>query len=166
MDVCHGNPGAGCHHRLTDAEATPSIRKAAHHHQLVRASLTPVYWSATPILYGGNSVLPESGPQLQSSNGGGMFSSDVDTGLLTYLREIIPAKSTFRDIDNGNRSHVYHQCRRNVMALGGFNGTDPILSVSELKTSSKRKSKYFLISETQATASSSPGSKKRNRNFV
>ncbi|WP_452565174.1 hypothetical protein, partial [Oerskovia enterophila] len=50
--------------------------------------LTPVYWSATPLLYGGNSVLPESGPQLKgSANGGNMFSSEVDSGLLSYLRK-------------------------------------------------------------------------------
>lgn len=50
--------------------------------------LTPLYWSATPILYGGNSVIPESGPQLKSSNGGNMFTSEVDTGLLSYLKKI------------------------------------------------------------------------------
>lgn len=49
--------------------------------------LAPIYWSATSLLYGGNSVLPESGPQLKnSSGGGGMFTSEVDTGRLQRHR--------------------------------------------------------------------------------
>ncbi|WP_319592956.1 ArnT family glycosyltransferase [Bacillus paralicheniformis] len=111
--------------------------------------LTPVYWSATPILYGGNSVLPESGPQLQSSNGGGMFSSDVDTGLLTYLRENNTGEEyLFATLTTVTAAPYIINADENVMALGGFNGTDPILPVSELKNLVKEgKVKYFLISD-------------------
>ncbi|WP_411802120.1 ArnT family glycosyltransferase [Bacillus haynesii] len=111
--------------------------------------LTPVYWSATPILYGGNSVLPESGPQLQSSNGGGMFSSDVNTGLLTYLRKNNSGEEyLFATLTTVTAAPYIINADENVMALGGFNGTDPILSVSELKNLVKeRKVKYFLISD-------------------
>lgn len=111
--------------------------------------LTPVYWSATPILYGGNSVLPESGPQLQNSNGGGMFSSDVDTGLLTYLRENNTGEDyLFATLTTVTAAPYIINADENVMALGGFNGTDPILSVSELKNLVKEgKVKYFLISD-------------------
>ncbi|WP_411809558.1 glycosyltransferase family 39 protein [Bacillus haynesii] len=111
--------------------------------------LTPVYWSATPILYGGNSVLPESGPQLQSSNGGGMFSSDVDTGLLTYLRKNNSGEEyLFATLTTVTAAPYIINADENVMALGGFNGTDPILSVSELKNLVKEgKVKYFLISD-------------------
>ncbi|MCY8379491.1 ArnT family glycosyltransferase [Bacillus haynesii] len=109
----------------------------------------PVYWSATPILYGGNSVLPESGPQLQRSNGGGMFSSDVDTGLLTYLREHHTGEEyLFATLTTVTAAPYIINADENVMALGGFNGTDPILSVSELKNLVKEgKVKYFLISD-------------------
>ncbi|QYG90665.1 hypothetical protein HCU65_20520 [Bacillus atrophaeus] len=56
-----------------------------------------------------------------------MFTSEVDIGLLSYLQD-----------NNTDES---------VMALGGFNGTDPILSVSELKKFIKEgKVKYFLLS--------------------
>ncbi|WP_411802377.1 glycosyltransferase family 39 protein [Bacillus haynesii] len=111
--------------------------------------LTPVYWSATPILYGGNSVLPESGPQLQRSNGGGMFSSDMDTGLLTYLREHHTGEEyLFATLTTVTAAPYIINADENVMALGGFNGTDPILSVSELKNLVKEgKVKYFLISD-------------------
>jgi len=111
--------------------------------------LAPVYWSATPILYGGNSVLPESGPQLQRSNGGEMFSSDVDTGLLTYLREHHTGEEyLFATLTTVTAAPYIINADENVMALGGFNGTDPILSVSELKNLVKEgKVKYFLISD-------------------
>ncbi|MEC1021047.1 ArnT family glycosyltransferase [Bacillus paralicheniformis] len=116
--------------------------------------LTPVYWSATPILYGGNSVLPESGPQLQSSNGGGMFSSDVDTGLLTYLRKNNTGEEyLFATLTTVTAAPYIINADENVMALGGFNGTDPILSVSELKNLVKEgKVKYFLISDNSGNS--------------
>ncbi|WP_043925264.1 ArnT family glycosyltransferase [Bacillus haynesii] len=114
--------------------------------------LTPLYWSATPILYGGNSVLPESGPQLQSSNGGGMFSSDVDKGLLTYLREHHTGEEyLFATLTTVTAAPYIINADENVMALGGFNGTDPILSVSELKNLVKEgKVKYFLIGDNNS----------------
>lgn len=111
--------------------------------------LTPVYWSATPLLYGGNSVLPESGPQLKSSaNGGNMFSSEVDTGLLSYLRKHNTGeKYLFATLTTVTAApYIIHE-NESVMAMGGFNGTDPILTVSKLKKLVKEgKVKYFLLS--------------------
>ncbi|MEC0520155.1 glycosyltransferase family 39 protein [Bacillus inaquosorum] len=111
--------------------------------------LAPVYWSATPLLYGGNSVLPESGPQLKSSaNGGNMFSSEVDTGLLSYLRKHNTGEEyLFATLTTVTAApYIIHE-NESVMAMGGFNGTDPILTVSELKKLVKEgKVKYFLLS--------------------
>ncbi|MCY9079371.1 glycosyltransferase family 39 protein [Bacillus inaquosorum] len=111
--------------------------------------LAPVYWSATPLLYGGNSVLPESGPQLKSSaNGGNMFSSEVDTGLLSYLRKHNTGEEyLFATLTTVTAApYIIHE-NESVMAMGGFNGTDPILTVSELKKLAKEgKVKYFLLS--------------------
>ncbi|MCY9064825.1 glycosyltransferase family 39 protein [Bacillus inaquosorum] len=111
--------------------------------------LTPVYWSATPLLYGGNSVLPESGPQLKSSaNGGNMFSSEVDTGLLSYLRKHNTGEEyLFATLTTVTAApYIIHE-NESVMAMGGFNGTDPILTVSKLKKLAKEgKVKYFLLS--------------------
>ncbi|MGY2644104.1 glycosyltransferase family 39 protein [Bacillus inaquosorum] len=111
--------------------------------------LAPVYWSATPFLYGGNSVLPESGPQLKSSaNGGNMFSSEVDTGLLSYLRKHNTGEEyLFATLTTVTAApYIIHE-NESVMAMGGFNGTDPILTVSKLKKLVKEgKVKYFLLS--------------------
>lgn len=49
--------------------------------------IAPTYWSLTPLIYGGNSSLPETGPQLATSSGGGFADASVDTGLINYLEE-------------------------------------------------------------------------------
>lgn len=112
--------------------------------------LAPIYWSATPLLYGGTSVLPESGPQLKnSSGGGGMFTSEVDTGLLSYLQENNTGEEySFATLTTVTAApYIIINTDESVMALGGFNGTDPILMVSELKKLIKEgKVKYFLLS--------------------
>lgn len=70
-----------------------------------------------------------------------MFTSEVDTGLLSYLQE-----------NNTGEEYLFAapymiNTDESVMALGGFNGTDPILTVSELKKFIKEgKMKYFLLS--------------------
>ncbi|PON00595.1 mannosyltransferase [Bacillus halotolerans] len=115
--------------------------------------LAPIYWSATPLLYEGNSVLPESGPQLKSSaNGGNMFSSEMDTGLLSYLREHNTGEEyLFATLTTVTAAPYIINTDESVMALGGFNGTDPILTVSELKKLvNEGKVKYFLLSETNS----------------
>ncbi|MHA6488496.1 ArnT family glycosyltransferase [Bacillus cabrialesii] len=115
--------------------------------------LAPVYWSATPLLYGGNSVLPESGPQLKSSaNGGSMFSSEVDTALLSYLRKHNTGEEyLFATLTTVTAAPYIINENESVMAMGGFNGTDPILTVSELKKLVKEgKVKYFLLSENNS----------------
>lgn len=115
--------------------------------------LAPIYWSATPLLYGGNSVLPESGPQLKSSaNGGNMFSSEMYTGLLSYLREHNTGEEyLFAALTTVTAAPYIINTDESVMALGGFNGTDPILTVSELKKLvNEGKVKYFLLSEANS----------------
>lgn len=115
--------------------------------------LTPVYWSATPILYGGNSVLPESGPQLKSSaNGGNMFSSEVDSGLLSYLRKHNTGEEyLFATLTTVTAAPYIIYENESVMAMGGFNGTDPILTVYELRKLIKEgKVKYFLLPENNS----------------
>ncbi|MGE6632200.1 glycosyltransferase family 39 protein [Bacillus sp. NPDC077027] len=110
--------------------------------------LTPGFWSATPMIYGGNSVLPEAGAQLASSQGGNMFTSSTDEGLLSYLRKNNTGEEyLFATLTTVTAAPYIIDADENVMALGGFNGTDPILTVSELKELIKEgKVKYFLLS--------------------
>lgn len=56
---------------------------------LLALLVMPMYWASTPLLYGGNSSLPETGPQLASMSGKGMGMSDatVNEKLIKYLEE-------------------------------------------------------------------------------
>ncbi|MBD3858369.1 glycosyltransferase family 39 protein [Bacillus sp. 28A-2] len=118
--------------------------------------LIPGYWAATPIIYGGNSVLPEAGVQLSSSRGGNMFTSSVDQDLLTYLKAHQTGETyLFATLTTVTAAPYIIDEDENVMALGGFNGTDPILTVNKLKALIQQgKVKYFLLPDNQSSANS------------
>ncbi|ATP94065.1 glycosyltransferase family 39 protein [Bacillus altitudinis] len=118
--------------------------------------LIPGFWSATPIIYGGNAVLPEAGVQLASSRGGNMFTSSVDQGLLTYLKAHQTGETyLFATLTTVTAAPYIIDEDENVMALGGFNGTDPILTVNKLKALIQQgKVKYFLLPDNQSSANS------------
>lgn len=118
--------------------------------------LFPGFWSATPIIYGGNAVLPEAGVQLASSRGGNMFTSSVDQGLLTYLKAHQTGETyLFATLTTVTAAPYIIDEDENVMALGGFNGTDPILTVNKLKALIQQgKVKYFLLPDNQSSANS------------
>ncbi len=116
----------------------------------------PTYWSLTPLIYGGNSSLPEAGPQLASSSGGGFADASVDTGLIAYLEKNNTGETyLFGTTDATTAGPYIIKTQKAVMAMGGFNGTDPTLSVSELKTMIKNgEIKYFYIPSNSKAADS------------
>lgn len=77
-----------------------------------------------------------------------MFTSEVDTGLLSYLQENNTGEEyLFATLTTVTAAPYIINTDESVLALGGFNGTDPILTVSELKKFIKEgKVKYFLLS--------------------
>lgn len=132
----------------------------------------PLYWSATPILYGDNSMLPQAGPSQMGSNmggfgggpqglaelpqnvggnqknaGGGQRDS-VNTELLDYLIQHNTGETfLFATTDAGTAEPYIIQTGRAVMAMGGFSGSDPILTMDKLQQLVETKQvKYFLIS--------------------
>ena len=133
----------------------------------------PLYWSATPLLYGGNSMLPEAGPQLKSSGnsrmpgqmqgriqdqmqdqtpghtqGAGQAKGNVDTKLLAYLtNNNTGEKYLFATTNAGTAEAYIIKTGKAVMAMGGFSGSDPILTVDKLRQMVANKEiKYFYIS--------------------
>jgi 4-amino-4-deoxy-L-arabinose transferase-like glycosyltransferase len=120
----------------------------------------PLYWAATPLLYGGNSKLPEAGPQLKSS-GQGMSvgqrdggrpgskpGEGTDTALLDYLtKNNTGEKYLFATTSVGAAESYIIDTGKAVMAMGGFSGGDPILTIDKLKTLIANKEvKYFMFS--------------------
>lgn len=135
----------------------------------------PLYWAATPIIYGGNSMLPAAGPSngnfggmpggmpgsipggLQGRIQGGVQSGarsaggereNVNLSLLTYLMSHNTGeKYLFATTNAGTAEPYIIQTGKAVMAMGGFSGTDKILTVDKLKQMIQDKEvKYFLIS--------------------
>jgi 4-amino-4-deoxy-L-arabinose transferase-like glycosyltransferase len=139
--------------------------------------VAPLYWAATPILYGDNSTIPQAGPnqrgfgfgpRLEMRDGFGpgasaqspglqRFSaragmrggpeSRINTKLLQYVTKHNTGEKYLFATTNANTAAPYIiETGKPVMAMGGFSGSDPILTVSKLQEMVKNKEvKYFLI---------------------
>jgi len=112
----------------------------------------PLYWSATPILYGDNSQLPAAGPGQMGPGGqrqgrGGGISSVVDTKLYQYVKSNNTGETyLFATSDTGTAESYIIQTGEAVMPMGGFNGSDQILTVEKLeRLVAEKKVKFFLI---------------------
>ncbi|MFA4885372.1 MAG: glycosyltransferase family 39 protein [Desulfotomaculaceae bacterium] len=111
----------------------------------------PLYWSATPLLYGDNTMLPAAGPSQQGlgqrQGGGGGTLSGINTKLLEYLTRNNNGETyLFATNDTSTAEAYIIQTGAAVIPMGGFNGSDNILTVEKLeKMVADKKVKYFLI---------------------
>jgi 4-amino-4-deoxy-L-arabinose transferase-like glycosyltransferase len=114
----------------------------------------PFYWSLTPILYGDNSVIPYAGPDLKRPNEygqrafGGGEEREVNSGLLAYLEKHYNGEKFLAATMRANTAaELMLKTDKAVMAMGGFLGTDPVLTTEQLaKMARNGEVKYFLIS--------------------
>ncbi|WP_211747188.1 glycosyltransferase family 39 protein [Paenibacillus sp. Marseille-Q4541] len=114
--------------------------------------IAPFYWSMTPILYGDNSKLPVAGPTLNSPGGfsgsRGQQTMTEDIGLMKYLEEhydgetyIVAAQS------HEEAAPIQLATDHAVMTMGGYSGSDSILTVDELASLAESgEITYFYIS--------------------
>jgi len=157
----------------------PKIHRAAAVAGMLVLLVAPLFWAATPIIYGGNSMLPAAGPT-SSANGmgmpgggqgqtpgqtpdttrdttqertqtqapGGQSKDSVDTELLAYLtNNNTGEKYLFATTNAGTAEAYIIKTGKAVMAMGGFSGSDPILTVDKLQQMVANKEvKYFLSS--------------------
>ncbi|MGZ9791790.1 glycosyltransferase family 39 protein [Bacillus atrophaeus] len=110
--------------------------------------VVPIYWASTPLLYGGNSALPETGPQLASSSVMGTADASVDEKLIKYLEENNSGSTYLFATTNANATAPYIiKTKKAVMAIGGYSGSDPAITLTQFKKLVKEgKVKYFLSS--------------------
>ncbi|RJS58067.1 mannosyltransferase [Bacillus subtilis] len=117
---------------------------------LLALLVMPIYWASTPLLYGGNSSQPETGPQLASMSGKGMGMSDatVNEKLIKYLEENNSgAEYLFATTDSNTAAPYIIKTKKAVMTIGGFSGSDPAITLTQFKKLIKEgKVKYFLAS--------------------
>ncbi len=111
----------------------------------------PLYWSATPLLYGDNSMIPQAGPiQVRLGHKQGMGTgpnSNINLQLLEYVTQNNTGeKYLFATTDSNTAAPYIIETGKAIMAMGGFSGSDPILTVERLKQMVINKEvKYFLI---------------------
>jgi 4-amino-4-deoxy-L-arabinose transferase-like glycosyltransferase len=125
----------------------------------------PLYWAATPITYGQSAQLPQAGPDTSSRFGGGDGgergggTSTVDEGLYQYLLKNQTGEAFLFATTRYNTAVPYIiEKGAAVMAMGGYSGSDPILTEESLEAMvAEGKVKYFLISNSGGPGGGSSG---------
>ena len=115
---------------------------------LLALLLTSAVWSAIPVLANETASLPVAGPSGQSGRGLGVGgSSRVDTALIKYLTAHKgSAKYLVAVVSSNEADAIILATNQPVMALGGFSGSDPILTTTQLAALVKSGAvKFFLI---------------------
>ena len=124
---------------------------------LLALLLTSAVWSAIPVLADETASLPVAGPSGQAGGGLGVGgSSSVDTALIKYLEAHKgSAKYLVAVVSSNEADAIILATNQPVMALGGFSGSDPILTTTQLAALVKSGTvKFFLIN---GSGGGSPG---------
>lgn len=150
--------------------------------------VAPLFWATTPMIYGGNSMMPAAGPQSGEGMPGqgpqgqipnqaqaqsqtqdqtkttyqtqdlarvqrqgqaqGHMQESINTKLVDYLTtNNTGEKYLFATTNAGTAEAYIIKTGKAVMAMGGFSGSDPILTVDKLKQMIANKEiKYVLLS--------------------
>ena len=115
--------------RLTRRFLMPAVGLA-----LIGLLLTSAIWSAVPGLQNIADDLPTAGTtQSGVGGGGGAGGTNVDTALVRYLEANRGSAKYLLAVDSANDASSFILATNEpVMALGGFTGSDPILTTSQL----------------------------------
>ncbi len=142
--------------------------------------LAPTVWSGYSVIRNTESSAPAAGPTAQGNNGGfaggngqtnrttragqevaaglaGAFgfggSDQADATLISYLEAHQGSTKFLVAVPSANAgASIVLATNKPVMAMGGFSGSDPILTVSSLQTLIHNGTiRYFLISSPRAT---------------
>ncbi|WP_294976679.1 glycosyltransferase family 39 protein [uncultured Leuconostoc sp.] len=117
------------------------------------------WWSLTPTLSHDSAAIPSATPALLSQKGRNDMGSEVDSQLLKYTKNHQGnAKYLFATTDANSASGYIIKSGRSVMAIGGYNGTDPTMTLTEFKNLVKSgQLKYFVIGNRHKTSSGQIG---------
>jgi 4-amino-4-deoxy-L-arabinose transferase-like glycosyltransferase len=146
-----GTAGIGLSLVLTLAAKKQKVSSIAAMAGMLALLVAPLYWAATPILYGGNSMLPQAGPNQQGFGPRSRMGDGPNTGINAKLLAYVTQHNTgekylFATMDAPSAAPYIIETGKAVMAMGGFSGSDPILTVEKLQEMVKNKEvKYFLI---------------------
>ncbi|WP_179394179.1 ArnT family glycosyltransferase [Lacticaseibacillus absianus] len=129
---------------------THRLRRAGIAITLATLLAAPGWWALTPTLAGESSAIPYASPTLlqQGSQGGDMAGS-VDSGLLSYIQQRVgSATYLFATSDANSAAPYIIKTGKAVMATGGYNGTDPAITLKQFKQLVKNgEIKFYLASQ-------------------
>jgi len=113
---------------------------------LLALMLTSAVWSTIPVLADETASLPVAGASAQSTIGQGRMST-ANSGLIRYLQAHKgSAKYLVAVVSSNEADSIILETNQPVMALGGFSGSDPILTTSQLAALVKSGTvRYFLL---------------------
>jgi len=116
---------------------------------LLALMLTSAVWSTIPVLADETASLPVAGASGQSTIGTRGMNS-VDTTLISYLQAHKGnAKYLVAVASSNEADSIILETNQPVMALGGFSGSDPILTTSQLAALVQSGTvRYFLLNGT------------------
>jgi len=127
--------------------------------------ITPTVWATIPVLTSTQADTLVAGPSTTSSTsftigsgqnggnkqganfGGGQDGTNVDSALLNYLEAHQGTAKYLVAVDSSNQADsIILATNKPVMTLGGFSGSDPILTTSKLAALAKNGTvRYFLL---------------------
>lgn len=125
--------------------------------------IAPFAWACTPMISGSSSRTPTAGPQLLDGWGNSADSAGSG-GNLSSLAEYLISHNTGETFlvavpsSNSGGAELILETGYPVMAIGGYSGSDRILSVEQLEEYiDEGQIKYFLISGSSSGHGSSSG---------
>lgn len=120
---------------------------------IVTLSLLSGFWALTPTLSHDSSAIPAASPSLLSQKGSSDMGGQVDSELLSYVEKNQgDAKYLFATTDSNSASGYIIQSKKAVMALGGYNGTDPTMTLSQFKKLVQSgQLRYFVVGNTKSS---------------
>lgn len=100
--------------------------------------LVSAVWSTTPVLQGAAPDIPSAGPSGDGGFGGGFGggnASNTDAALINYLEAHQGnAKYLVATTNANTAAPIILATNKPVMAMGGFTGSDPILTTTQLSS--------------------------------
>src|SRR5713101_9689148 len=114
---------------------------------LLALMLTSAVWSTIPVLADQAVSLPVAGPSGQIGGGFVGSRSTANTALIEYLEAHKgSAKYLVAVVSSNEADSIILETNQPVMALGGFSGSDPILTTTQLAALVKSGTvRYFLL---------------------
>lgn len=117
---------------------------------LLALVVSPLAWSVTPALAAGNGTLPVAGPQNINGRGGfagpGPMDTQVNSGLISYLEANRDGYFYLVALSSANQgSSIALQTGEPVLAIGGFTGSDPSMTVEKLQQMVADKQVRFVM---------------------